>query len=474
MKSTRRQFIKNSAVAAGAVALGCKDSDTEKHAVKSARKLQRDDRRPNILYVLVDQERWPRHTRALRTPNRDRIKNHAVEFTNANCTYPLCSPSRATLMTGRYPHEAGILQNCDPMGGNEDMSMDVPTLGGVLSDNGYRTGYFGKWHLSGLTRKRTMPEQYGFDEAYLSNQIVGIRADEYIAGRVGDWISQEDSTKPWFAVFAPVNPHDICYPGLRHFYTDTDTESYRTTALPPNYSDVRCPDISVVKDNTVDWGSMTMRVRGPFDKSYFRMYIDFYCYLIEKVDSYLGIVLDSLERSGQWDNTIIIYTSDHGEMAGSHGLQNKGTTMYEENMNVPLLISYPGRFNGYRQCGSLVSNIDVVPTITSLAGASWPEKLHGRSLVSPTGIPTRVRNPYLFAEGGVSPVAYWRGVRTPEWKYWHYTGTGEEMLFNVIDDPLELENRACSGKHGTILRSLRGRVREWRRRTADPVNTFLT
>ncbi len=470
MKSTRRNFIRNSAIAAGSLALGCGKTDA-RNSGRTGR--QPGDSRPNILLVLVDQERRPRHTRPIATPNRDRLKDHVIEYTNAHCTYPLCSPSRATLMTGLYPHEAGILHNCDFMAQNPDMPAHIPTLGRVLSGAGYRTGYVGKWHLSGFTKGRSIPEKYGFDDAHVSNQIVALGSDDFYARKTGQWIRREAGKGPWFAVFSPINPHDICYPGLRHFYGEPDTAAHRETKLPPNYSETRSPGCRTVRKHTTDWGALTNNFRGPFTREYYREYIEFYCALIEEVDRNLGTVLDAVEGSGQWDNTIIIYTSDHGEMGGSHGFQNKGPMMYEETMNIPLMISWPGRIRGHRQSRRLTSNLDMVPTICSLTGAEWPEGLQGRSLLTSQGNETTGESDHFFAEGGTWPITYWRGLRTDEWKYWHYVETGEEMLFNEREDPLELTNLAADRGHGKRLNEFRAMVRTWRKATGDPVNSFM-
>lgn len=172
MTLSRRKAIKAAALTVGSLVMG--SNRKEETIDRTKTKPAAAPHSPNILLVMVDQERRPKHTRSLKTPSRDRLKSSAIDFTNAHCTYPLCSPSRATILTGRYPHEAGILLNCDDASGNSDLSPSIPTLGAVLSNAGYRTGYFGKWHLSGLTPSRRMPERYGFDEALLSNQIGGL------------------------------------------------------------------------------------------------------------------------------------------------------------------------------------------------------------------------------------------------------------------------------------------------------------
>jgi arylsulfatase A-like enzyme len=469
--------MKGAALSAATAASGCMTPSLDAEQKSRNRNRLRKggpESHPNILLILTDQERQPRHTPALSYPARDQLKSHAVEFTNAHCTYPLCSPSRATILTGRYPHEVGVLTNCDPLAGGASMSRAVPNLGRVLSDAGYQTAYFGKWHLSGMTFTKRMPEYYGFDTAELSNQIVGFGSDEYFAEKCGQWITQNRDNGPWVAVYSPLNPHDICYPFLQSLYPFKADGSHYPVSLPPNFSNVRSPTVKTVREHTADWGKFMYRFRDPDTPDSFRKWIEFYCYLLDLVEQNAARLLDALKNSGQWDNTVVIYTSDHGEMAGSQGLQNKGPTMHEENMNIPLWISDPRTIQGFHQNDALVSNLDLVPTICSLTGVDWPESLPGLDLVPYLQDNTLLEREALFAEGGTWPIAYWRGVRTRNWKYWHYTSTGEEILHQIQRDPLEKINLAGNSQFEPELLKFREQVRDWRRETADPVQGFLS
>jgi len=182
--------------------------------------------------------------------------------------------------------------------------------------------------------------------------------------------------------------------------------------------------------------------------------------------------LDALEASGQWDNTVVVFTSDHGEMGGSHGLAHKAPTMYEENIHVPLWIADPRQVKGFRQCPALASNMDLAPTLAALAGLTWPTPLPGRDLSPALAGSDAVGNDHVFCEGSPRRDATWRGLRTPEWKYWHYDN-GEELLFNLTRDPLELANLAADPAAASTLSSMRDKVRAWRRDTHDPINGFM-
>ncbi len=476
MKTSRRSFIKSAALSAAMLNGGCitPASDSKQKARKRKKLLQGGtEKHPNILLILTDQERQPRHTPSLSYPARDQLRPHAVEFTNAHCTYPLCSPSRATILTGRYPHQAGVLTNCDPLAGGASLSKDIPNLGRVLSEAGYNTGYFGKWHLSGMTFTKNMPEQYGFDTAELSNQVVGFGSDEFFAKKCGNWIADNQEKGPWAAIYSPLNPHDICYPFLRPLYPFKADGIRYPVSIPPNFSNIRSPTIRTVREHTTDWSKLMLRFREPATHDVTVRLIEFYCYLLDQVEQHAAMLLNALKQSRQWDNTIVIYTSDHGEMVGSQGLQNKGPTMHEENMNIPLWISDPRTLQDFQQNDSLVSNLDLVPTLCSLAGVDWPESLPGLNLVPHLRENTPVNRDTLFAEGGTWPVAYWRGLRTREWKYWHYTSTGEEILHHIGSDPGEQTNLAADPEFKAELIRFREQVRNWRRETADPVNGFL-
>jgi choline-sulfatase len=265
-----------------------------------------------------------------------------------------------------------------------------------------------------------------------------------------------------------INPHDICFPVLEKLYSDkTDYGA----DLPPNYTPQECPDIKTVASFTEIKLVESMQPSGD-DRAAWREYINFYCKMIKDVDTNMGIVLDALERSGQWDNTVVVFTSDHGEMGASHGMLNKGPTMYEENIRIPFWISDPRNISGTRQDNSLVSNLDLLPTLCEIGGVTWPTELAGLDLTPLLTREGELERDAVFAEGSPRPTAVWRGVRTHEWKYWHYTN-GEEVLFNLENDPLEMDNLAGNELYKDVLSKFRAKVRKWRLDTHDPVDGFM-
>ncbi len=454
-KINRRKFMKDTAGAAVLAGMG---------TWNRASAFSKD--RPNILLVLDDQERQPMHNAPYKQPNRRRLRKHAVEFTDAHCTYPLCSPSRASIMTGRYPHEVGVLTNIDFAAKNPDLAPNIPSMGGIYSEAGYHTAYFGKWHLSHRAHFDWLTK-YGWKSLDIPNQMVAAwGSDDRVTKSTARWIAKSKDKSPWLMFYSPLNPHDICFSFLDKAYpVDRDSP----ISLPPNFSIEKSPDIKTASEFDE---FLFMKKYMPETEEEWLNYLRFYYFLIESVDHNFGLVLDALEESGQWDNTVVVFTSDHGEMGSSHGLHTKGPTMYEENMNVPLWISDPRRMSGFRRCNSMVSNLDILPTMCAIAGIRRPEPLQGHDLNSVIEGAEGVERGQLFAEGSLRTQVAWRGVRTREWKYWHYTN-GEEVLFNIKNDPLEMNNLASDPEADDVLVRFRNRVRKWRRDTNDPLKGFM-
>ena len=425
------------------------------------------DSRPNILLVLVDQDRAPTHTPMLKRPNLERLRQSGVDFSHAYCSYPLCSPSRSTILTGKYPHQVGVFANIDFIRKTQSLSPETPNLGRVFSRAGYQTAYFGKWHLTRGPHNRERMRKYGFGEMHISNEAVAVGSDEKVLAAAARWIQKQKARgRPWLGIVSPVNPHDICFPFLAQFYGEIPEYP---VSLPPNFND----DPGRLYPGFGEYlKSSAIKIQRPRTEAGWKRYLDFYCFLTELIDRNISIVLEALSESGQEQDTVVVYSSDHGEMAGSHGLVNKSMGMYEENLHIPLVISCPRLASRAVKYGGLVSNIDLVPTLASLAGVSWPEPLPGFDL-SPILNGKAVSRPeMIFAEGkteyeGASP---WRGVRTANWKYWRYQD-GAEFLFELESDPLELNNLAGESSFREIKRGLQEQLKNFQLTTRDPLLT---
>ena len=409
------------------------------------------DRKPNVLFVFSDQERENVPRSCLHLPNREKLEHRGVHFTRAFCTTPQCSASRATLLTGLYPHEAGVVANVDASSMGVPLSSELPCLGTVFQGAGYQTGYLGKWHLGDT---KTGLEAFGFP-GYRNMK------DDDLAVVAADWITQQQS-EPWFLIVSFLNPHDIC-----QYSREPKAPIREGVSLPPNFEDS-------LENKPLDQKRFLTENQGKFTLTYstedWIRYRSYYCGLIEKVDGHLGVLLDALQKKGEQEDTIIVYTSDHGDMGGSHGLPMKGPFMYDELLNVPLVISYPKRFMNPVVTDSLVSLVDLVPTLCAMTGVRWPAPLSGVDLSPAMETPSRGVRTEIFAEyyGKQQWKCPIRTIRTVQWKY-NFSISGEEELYDLESDPGELHNLSKSAEHTQTRLALSKQLHAWREKTRDPL-----
>jgi arylsulfatase len=477
----RREFLQGAAAGAALAGHG---------------RLRGAEARPNVLILLVDQWREPVWTPHLQTPNLDRLAARGVSFTNHFVAASPCSPSRACLLTGTHTTQNQMFSNCDFVEGQLQPSLDpsIPTLGHAFQQAGYRTPYRGKWHLTRRADRNPRDNlmDYGFEgwkppEAYFGGPpYCGKAFDPLYARRAMDWLQHPDSKKqPWLMVASLVNPHDICaYP---RYVPQQKLKEIRADAPPPNWND----DLAGKPRVQREFQEKYRAVGGPMDldsPEAWRRYLDYYVYCMEDADKNIGLILDTLEKTGQSDNTIILFTSDHGEMAGSHRLRTKGNFAYEEVMRVPLLISWPGRLPEGERSPALASSVDVAPTLCALAGVPRLASFAGVDLGPALRAPRsgQVRDHVLFHQDweclftvgkGPEDVALYenpshiRALRDGEWKYAYYFSPGrdqvEHELYNLRDDPLEMVNLASDPGYQARRREMSDRLREEERKLAE-------
>jgi arylsulfatase A-like enzyme len=428
-------------------------------------------KRPNILLVVSDQERQRSWLPAdVSLPWRDRLRQEGLEFTNYFTHSSPCSPSRASLFTGRYLEGHGVLDNVI-MPEHDELPTSTPTLGSLLNGAGYRSSYIGKWHLSQSPTPNM--EAYGFadwdgnDRHFMGWAGTGVHFDPIIASNAAHWLAENaagsnDGADPWFLTVALVNPHDVMWfpvdqPGYREghpedvaairqvlesaAWKDDDplpifSEPYPEVVdqLPANFDDDLHTKPEAHRQWRWDqqhglWGYI-----DPSDKGSWLRHLDYYVHLHQMADRNLGTVLAALEASGEWDDTIIIFTSDHGDMCGSHGLRSKGPFVYDEIMRVPLYVRVPGTTTPGSVTSSLGSHVDLAATICSLAGvdpAVSGSTVQGADL-SPVlaNSAASVRDHILFAQDSaqtteLNRVRYaLRGFYDGQTKYARYYGVG--------------------------------------------------
>ena len=429
-------------------------------------------RRPDVIVVLTDQQRADAFGAAgagdLHTPVMDRLARQGVLFTRAFTATPQCSPSRAALLTGRYPHRTGVMGNTvgegrggaaasPPAGMSPALDRSLPTLGRIFAAAGYETAYFGKWHLGGT------PGDYGFeshdstiDDSTLARRVVGFVQKRPV----------NEARKPLLLVVSWLDPHDIY-----NVFTAAppDARALAAARLPSNLIDdlqhKPFPQRHYLEE---DQGKPFVRA----DREVWRRYRAFYNGLVETVDREIGTVLDAFAASDV--PPITIFTTDHGDHGGAHGLPYKGPAMYEELVRVPLVVSWPGRIRPARS-DALVSLIDLLPTICDLTGVAAPDGVDGLSLrpvleQRADNVREMVFGEYYGKQAWRVPI---RMVRTARWKYVRYLSYGEE-LYDLAADPGELRNLAREASGKSERARLARELDDWIRRTGDPFPTLTT
>lgn len=376
-------------------------------------------RRPNILLIVTDEERasLPRPT-GFELPNRDRIAARGVTFDRYYAASTMCSSSRSVIYSGQHVPITEVFDN-DNMPYVRPLDPALGTIGTQLRGRGYHCAYKGKWHLSnayldeaGGTSTVDALEPYGFSEWNDWGDIdggawAGLKVDPVIAGQAAQWLRDRApvvaADQPWMLAVNFVNPHDIM---------SFDYGGRSSVPLPPNLADamtVKPPaDVPLYQrrwevdlpesahDDLADAPPAVREYADVLDVTFGPVAADerwlegisFYLNCLRDVDRHVGVVLDALEASGMADDTVVVFTADHGEMAGSHGLRQKANLVYDENFHVPLLISHPdlGAAAG-TTTGALASAVDLAPTLLAIAGASEDQvatehpDLHGRSLL---------------------------------------------------------------------------------------------
>jgi arylsulfatase len=466
----RRRFVEIAGTAAAGLCAGIPSS------------LRAATAPPNVLLVLVDQMRHDKWTPDLKTPHLDRIRSKGVSFQNHFVSASPCSPSRACLFTGTVTTQNKMFTNCDFVEGDRQPSLDrrIPTLGHIFQNAGYQTPYRGKWHL---TREKELftggpLSGYGFtgwkhpDALFGGNAYCGAVQDPLYAKWTCDWLKNPDNHKrPWFLVSSLVNPHDICEYPL--YYPQHKLRQIRTDEPPPNWTDDLSGKPAAQREFQKNYETFAGKMDLD-DPVAWRRYLDFYMRCIEDMDENLGDILDALEESGQADNTIVVFMADHGEMAGSHRLRTKGSFAYEEEINVPLVVSWPGKIPQGVTTLAFAANIDVMPTLLALAGidnrnymagVSQAETLFNPSATGPRDHVVFHQDWEMAVKIGKDPEepimqspAHVRCLRDREWKYAYYFSPYhdgvEHELYNLQDDPLEMDNLARDPGHKARMKSM--------------------
>ena len=390
--------------------------------------------RPNILFVFTDQQSAQAMSCAgnphLHTPHMDALAAAGMRFTQAYCAAPVCGPSRSSLLSGRMPHQTGVLVN------SMIPNPDQPHLGELFRDAGYTTGWSGRWHLPGDGQEGIRGCEVLHDpEAPLG---LGAYSDEHVTDRAIEFI-RRDHAHPFFLGVSLCNPHDIC-----HWIMDPPAEL--ATDLPPlpdNFTvDSREPEFIQLCRQRTYYGQEGTHTFD-WDEGQWRNYLAAYYRFTEDVDVQIGRILGALRDSGLEEDTLVLFTSDHGEGMAAHRWVVK-LMLYEEPMRVPFILSWTGVVPaGIRD--DLVSGVDVLPTLCDYAGIEYPE-VAGDSLRPLLENPRATGRPFVVAElhpDTMNLSMQGRMLRDERYKYIGFSrGRDAEMLFDLHEDPGETRNLA--------------------------------
>jgi arylsulfatase A-like enzyme len=447
---TRRQFIGAGTAGICTLALGGKLWAAE------------GKKRPNVLIITTDQQRVDAMSAVgnkwVKTPNMDSIAANGVYFTNSYCPYPLCSPSRSALHAGRMPHEIGVDHN--------SMAIDpkIPISGQVFGEAGYETGYAGKWHCPNPYPTEGIPGYEVLNTTTRQGKLAQA-VDEATMNAAVAFLRRKHE-KPFLAVASFINPHDICLPaGENSPILENVWKRYQPPAgaelppLPANFGDTEgLPEGFARRPRHDNW-----------DENQWQKYTYAYYRMMEDVDRQVGLVLQALRESGQENNTIVIFTSDHGEGLASHRWTGK-MMYYQEEAAVPLIVAWKGVTPAGRiDREHLVSALDVLPTICDYAGVKGPAAMRGESLRPIIDRPRRAGHEYVASEMANGPARSFM-VRTKQYKYMVFPGTGgqkQEMFFDMQADPGEMKNLAAQPALGPEIARHRALLTDWNKLTEE-------
>jgi len=405
-------------------------------------------RTPNLLFVVADAWRGVTLPSAgdpnLRAPNLARLAREGADCRRTYTSYPVCCPSRAAMLTGKFPHAAGVTRN------HALLPLAQPTMSAALKQAGYRTGYIGKWHLDGEENPGFVPPQRrrGFDywaaynvqhqhfgSVYFRDTPVPIPAPGFEPDHLTDLevdFLRQPSRQPFFLYLSIVAPHAPLTPPPRHA--------------------------------TYDPASLKLRNNVPKNaEAEARKSLAGYYGLCSAVDECVGRLLATLDDRRLVDDTIVVFTGDHGESLGSHGVEEIDLP-YEEVSRIPFLMRYPRRIRASTTIDTPVSNVDFAPTLLALCGVSPPKGMQGENL---TGVLTQGRRParVIYCEGGVYQPQPWRMAVRGNYKLVTDAALSPTQFYDLAEDPYELDDRVAATSERRNRDELQSLLRQWAVRT---------
>ncbi len=494
MPGTRRtpHPVKLATLLAVALIVACNGGNDVANTESTPDAAQESAGRPDIVVVMVDDLRWDEMGAAghpfLQTPNIDRVAAEGTMFLNAFATTPICSPSRAAFLTGQYVSTNGIIDNTDRSARSHEMA----TFPQALQQAGYETAFIGKWHMGndhtprpGFDYWAALPGQGEAIDPEINENGTLSRVEGYVTDlltdRTIDFI-EADREAPYFVLLA----HKALHPNIRQLDDGSTAALSRSGFIPAPrhegmYADAVVPRRPSAGVAPADKPALArqlgeMRPLGPDTGTPDRT-VRQRSEMLMAVDDSLGRILDSLRARGRLDDTVVVFTSDHGYFYGEHGLGGERRLAYEESSRIPLLVRNPRIAPPASTRDELTQIIDLAPTFIELAGEIPDASLQGRSLLPVfAGDPAEWRD-QIFIEYFSDTVFRrirnmgYQAVRTERYKYIEfYELEGMDELYDLANDPYELENLIGDPASAEILSDMRARLETLRRETGagDP------
>ncbi len=406
-------------------------------------------RKRNIVFILIDDLRFDAmgfmgHP-VLKTPNIDRLARNGVHFKNAFVTTSLCSPSRATILTGLYAHQHRILDNSTRLAG------DIRTFPRLLQDEGYRTGFVGKWHMGGesddprpgFNRWVSFRGQGVYFDPTFNVDGEQVKREGYVTDLITDYsvdFIRQNSDRPFMLYMSHKAVHADFSPAPRHAGKYRDVEIPKPRSFGDTEENYRGrPDW--VRRQRDSWHGVDGMYNHTVD---FEGFYRRYCETVLAVDESLGRVMDTLEKEGLLDETLIMFMGDNGFQFGEHGLIDK-RTMYEASIRVPLVAHCPALTRGGRAIDQMALNLDIAPTVLEAAGVDIPDSMEGKSflgLIAGRDIPWRTEFLYeYFWEREYPQTPTVTGIRTDRYSFMRFHGIWDLYeLYDIRKDPDQMNN----------------------------------
>ncbi|MHC4109628.1 MAG: sulfatase family protein [Planctomycetota bacterium] len=502
---SRREFLKTlGSMAASGMALSMLPSCSSIGQTKATQ-----SKRPNIIFIMTDDH--ASHalscygSRINKTPNLDRLAKEGMLFENSFCTNSICAPCRAVILTGKYSHINGVIDNRKRFDGSQQ------TFPKLLQKVGYQTAMIGKWHLktdpTGFDYWNVLPGQGTYYNPAMKEMGQRKKYTGYTTDIITDhclkWLKERNPDKPFCLMYQHKAPHRAWEPGPKYLNMYDDVTIPEPDNLFDDYSNrgraAKEQDMSIEKTmnkrdlKLVPPGNLTPEQKKLWDAAYnpkneafekanlqgkdlvrwkYQRYIKDYLRCIASVDDNVGRLLDYLDQSGLAKNTVVFYTADQGFYLGDHGWFDK-RFMYEESLRMPLLVRYPKEVKPGSVNDDIVLNLDFGPTFLDFAGVTKPPDMQGRSIrrILRRKTPNDWRKSmyyHYYEYPAVHSVKRHYGVRTQRYKLIHfYNDIDEWELYDLKKDPREMKNVLDDPAYADTVKKLKAELQRLRKKYKD-------